>query len=98
MSQEVLCWHCKAPIGTLPLRIGFRSACDACGSDLHCCKNCRHYCPGKPNECLVPGTEWVKDREKRNLCEDFSLQANPPKAPPKSGKKSFDALFKNPLD
>lgn len=29
--------------------------------------------PGKPNDCLVPGTEFIADREAMNFCEEFAL-------------------------
>ena len=68
------CWYCKAPLSSLSFgKISFRAICDRCDHDLHCCKNCKYYKPGMANECSVPGTEWVSDREKNNLCEEFSL-------------------------
>ncbi len=27
--------------------------------------------PGKPNECYIPGTETIRDREANNYCDDF---------------------------
>ncbi len=82
------CWKCKATL-EVPRVVPFRATCAVCDVDLHVCVNCRHYAPGKPNECAVPGTEWVRDREKSNLCEDFAL-----KEPPPSTQK-FSRLFKD---
>ena len=65
------CWKCAKPISELPVKIGFRAACPHCSADLHVCKNCRYYAIGKPNDCLVPGTEPIRDREAMNFCEDF---------------------------
>ncbi|MBI5346255.1 MAG: hypothetical protein HZB76_03850 [Chlamydiae bacterium] len=65
------CFKCKKKLDT-PKKVGFRDSCLYCGADLHVCKNCRHYAPGKPNDCNVPNTEFVKDRERFNFCEDFS--------------------------
>lgn len=53
------------------MKIGFRAVCIHCDVDLHVCKNCRYYSPGKPNDCIVPGTETIQDRERSNLCEEF---------------------------
>lgn len=68
------CWKCGKE---LPLfewgKVSFRATCEHCGSDLHVCKNCIHYQPGKPNDCLIPLTEYVADREKNNLCDSFKL-------------------------
>jgi hypothetical protein len=55
----------------MDMKIGFRAICIHCDTDLHVCKNCRYYCPGKPNHCIIPGTELIQDRERSNLCEEF---------------------------
>lgn len=71
----MICWSCKKEL--IPFergKIPFRATCEFCGADLHVCKNCRFWAPGKPNECLVPGTEWVSDRERSNLCEEFQIK------------------------
>jgi hypothetical protein len=77
------------------VKIGFRAACPHCSSDLHVCVNCRYFAPGKPNDCLVPGTEPVRDREAANFCEEFKLlipSASPAQA---DKKKNFESLFKD---
>lgn len=75
------CWHCGKPLGELPKPLSFRALCPHCDAYLHCCKNCIHYQPGSPNDCRVPGTEPVRDREASNFCEEFALLGKPP--PPK---------------
>lgn len=68
------CWHCEKQLPDFPRNsIPFRATCDFCSSYLHCCKNCRFYKPGQPNDCLVPGTEFVAYRESANHCEEFAL-------------------------
>lgn len=62
------CWKCHAPYHD---KIFFKSLCDSCGAYLHSCKGCRHHQVGKPNECNVPNTEMVRDREGLNYCEEF---------------------------
>jgi len=52
--------------------VGFRQVCDACGADLHSCRNCQHHDPGAHNECREPSSEWVGDRERANHCEYFA--------------------------
>ncbi len=82
MNRPQKCWKCHKPISEEPVKIGFRAVCIHCDIDLHVCKNCRYYSPGKPNDCLVPGTDSIKDRESANLCEEFkpttSLQTKNP--------------------
>jgi hypothetical protein len=57
------------------------------------CKNCRYYAPGKPNDCAVPGTEWIKDREAMNFCEEFALKSASEKK--SSPQNPFNSLFKD---
>ena len=84
------CFKCQVKIDTFGRKIGFREQCEKCGFDLHVCKNCEYYIPGKPNDCHIPGTEPVKDRERFNFCEDFS----PRKTPFKEEKKNLDDIAK----
>lgn len=75
-------------------KLPFRAACEECLAWLHCCKNCKNYQPGLPNDCKVPGTEYIADREAVNFCEEFELLG---KAPPKKGQAEDAArrLFGN---
>lgn len=102
----MLCWNCQKELAEERPTIGFRDSCSFCSSDLHVCKNCKFYSPGKPNSCLVPGTEYISDREKSNLCEDFQLKTISEKSSFKNAeqcfgknslpkKRSFDDLFKD---
>lgn len=86
------CYHCGNAPDLSGAKVPFRAACDACGRDLHVCKNCKYYAPGKPNDCAVPGTLYVKDREAYNFCEDFA--PGNPSSPPKKGGDDFQRLFK----
>lgn len=44
---------------------------------------------------MVPGTEYIADREKSNLCEEFSPLGKFSSPPNKDvAKKRFDDLFK----
>lgn len=90
-------------------KIGFREVCSKCGFDLHVCKNCRHYIPGKPNDCNVFDIEPVLDKEKFNFCEEFSPLDKPTKPSSSSikdaskklgsteeiAKKDFKSLFED---
>lgn len=90
------CWKCGKAVCETPAKIGFRAVCPHCGIDLHVCKNCRYYSPGKPNDCAVPGTEYIRDREANNFCEEFKIrleQGGP--RPTEKEKKKFNSLFKD---
>ena len=77
------CYKCRQKQDT-SIKIGFRAICPNCERDLHVCKNCRYYYPGKPNDCLIPGTEPVRDREAFNFCEDFVPGDKLPEEPKKA--------------
>ncbi len=65
---DMNCWKCQK---TIEGKISFRTICEGCGTDLHCCKGCVFYQVGLPNDCRVPNTEFISDREKNNFCEEF---------------------------
>jgi len=85
------CPNCKTTLEFALKKIPFRATCPSCDRDLHTCENCTHYSPGKPNDCRVPDTLFVRDRTKYNFCEDFSLKEK--KVPKASNSDSFDKLF-----
>ena len=91
------CFHCHKEYKLTLGKLGFRETCSQCGRDLHVCKNCRHYIPGKPNDCNVPGTEPIKDREIMNFCEDFSPLKDSSKPNDSSYQKAKD-LFGEEVD
>jgi hypothetical protein len=85
------CWKCGAVLEESG-KLSFRAQCDKCQSWLHCCKNCKNYQPGLPNDCKVPGTDYIADREKFNFCEEFQLLGAPPAKQP-DAKDVFKRLF-----
>lgn len=87
------CWKCGANLPDFPWgKIPFRATCDFCGTALHCCKNCRFYKPGLPNDCAVPGTDFIPDREAINFCEEFKLSEKIPE-PKKDPRDAARKLF-----
>lgn len=90
------CYKCKAKLDLPSKKIGFRQTCPTCLADLHVCKNCKHYMIGKPNDCNVPNTEYVSDREKNNFCEDFEIKSDEKNHFDKTTKKDVSKkLFKD---
>lgn len=77
-DKIVHCWKCGAQLEDPSGKLPFRDQCSHCGSWLHVCRNCRNYKPGQPNDCLIPGTEYIKDREAFNFCEEFQLLGKTP--------------------
>jgi hypothetical protein len=95
------CWKCRQkieyPSGS---RVGTRDTCARCGSDLHACRNCQFYHPGKHNQYAEPQAEWVRDKEAANYCDYFRpnptllASAGGPGSKADDAKKKFDSLFK----
>lgn len=75
------------------MKLLFRAVCPHCDIDLHVCVNCRFYAPGKPNDCSVPGTDFIRDRQAANFCEEFRVKGD--QDPPNSNKDKFNSLFKD---
>jgi len=65
--------------------------------DLHCCLNCRFYAPGRPNDCMSPTVEPVRDKERANFCGEFEFAED--RGQEKDGgsgqdaRKTWDDLF-----
>ena len=73
--------------------VGFRDTCPKCHAYLHCCVNCRLYSPSSHNHCLSPTTEYVRDVEGANFCEEFDFTARAQSGGQKPTKSKFDQLF-----
>ena len=55
------------------------SACERCGTDFRCCRNCRHWDPRCHNECreTEAEAELVVEKTRRNFCEYFDYSKEP---------------------
>jgi len=97
--MQVSCWSCgevvDLPAGS---RVGRRDTCSRCGLDLHSCRNCQYYDPGKHNQCAETQAEWVRDKDTANICDYYSPRSGRIRGTPSSrkddAKKRFDSLFK----
>lgn len=89
------CWNCGTPLDEPPnQKLSFRATCDHCSAWLHCCCNCKNYYPGLPNNCKIPGTEYIADRQAMNFCEEFAVLGEGPKEKDlKKDKDRFNSLF-----
>ena len=69
-SVVMRCWQCgteqDAEETQTPL-----ADCSNCGADLRCCRNCMHFDPGAPNQCLKPIEKAYKDKTIRIDCSLF---------------------------
>jgi hypothetical protein len=73
--------------------------CPSCRADVRCCKNCRHYDPGRNNACRETEAEPVESKDRRNFCEYFVIGAQafpggkPDAARQQDARRKLDALF-----
>jgi len=95
------CWKCGETLEFPPAsRVLNRDTCPKCDADLHCCRNCQLYDPGKHNQCAETQAEWVRDKEAANYCGYFQPNpvllagGQPPGSKGRDAKKKFDSLFK----
>jgi hypothetical protein len=76
--------------------------CPHCDADVHCCKNCRHFDPGKNNQCSESQAEYVREKDRANFCDYFEPNNRVPltsRGGSQSSnrddvRKAFDNLFK----
>jgi hypothetical protein len=89
--MSLTCFHCKKNVeieaSSGVAKVGFRDTCTHCSTDLHVCRNCAFYDEGAYHECREPQAEWVKNKEKSNVCEYFKPAA-------KGGQGDVDAKAK----
>ena len=45
--------------------------CPDCGVELHVCRMCRHYAPGKPDDCDEDDAIEVRNKTAANFCDYF---------------------------
>ena len=73
---QLQCHHCGAPV-KFDEPLPRDAECAACGGDLRCCINCRHYDVNYNNACRETEAEPVVDKQRRNFCEFFSYSVAP---------------------
>ena len=92
------CYQCDAA-WEAPHRVpGRTEPCAGCGADLTCCRNCRFYAPGAPNDCREPNAERVGDKTKANFCDYFEFAEREASGAPSTTddtRQHFDDLFKS---
>lgn len=97
----MVCHNCGREI-KLIAKVARTEECPHCGADMHCCKNCRFFDPGKNNQCSETQAEWVRDKLAANFCDFFEPNTRVPLTTRGSGesgrgddvRKAFDKLFK----
>lgn len=91
---ELVCWKCGTALKEQPLPLGRRAECLACRAELHVCRMCRHFTPGKAKQCMEPMAEEVKDKTRANFCDWFQPGCSgPPAAAGNPDRAALATLF-----
>ena len=71
-NVAIHCHSCGSPVQLLPQqKISRRDTCSHCDADLHCCRNCRFFDPGKHTPVRGNTAEWVSEKQRANFCDYF---------------------------
>ena len=98
---QLVCQTCGAPV-PLEEPIPRDAECASCGTDLRCCRNCRHWDVHYNNQCRETEAEPVADKTRRNFCEFFYFSRATPAAGARpvdrqaEARAKLEALFKKP--
>ena len=71
--EGLLCWNCGRPTG-IKQRVSRSDNCYECDADLHCCRGCRHFGPGRRFQCKEPVETNHVNKEKANFCDFFQMR------------------------
>jgi hypothetical protein len=97
----MVCHNCGREV-KIVAKVMRTDECPHCSSDMHCCKNCRFFDPGKNKQCSEPQADYVRDKLKANFCEYFEPNTRVPLTTRGGAqivqrddvRKAFDNLFK----
>jgi len=91
------CVDCGTP---LPPPTDSLGQCPKCRAELHSCRQCAHFDPGRRFECTQPVPERIADKGVRNACTFYSLhitverETSSGSSRPEDPRRAFDNLFK----
>lgn len=91
------CAECGTLLPTATEALG---QCPKCRRELHSCRQCTHFDPGRRFECTQPIPERLPDKSARNDCPFFALRvmverdasAGAPR--PEDARRAFGNLFR----
>ncbi len=87
------CHLCGAPLDVNE-PVARDAECPACGGDVRCCRNCRHYDERYNNACTETEADPVPEKARRNFCEFFYFSRDPVAKPGAAPSRSGDARAK----
>lgn len=72
MADTLRCYRCGTSLQRLTLPLSRLDECPSCRVQLHVCRMCVHYAPGKAKECAEDDAEEVLDKRSANFCDYFA--------------------------
>lgn len=90
--EQLQCWRCGAALNDVPLPFARMAQCLKCHADLHVCRMCKFYDPGRGQACREPIAEEVKDKARANFCELLQPRMNAYQPPNDQAQKSREEL------
>lgn len=94
------CYACGASLAEVRLPLSRHEYCPGCGTELHCCRMCRHYDGGRPNDCAENRAEPPSNKEGANFCDWFVPKAGIARTTSArrndDARAKLEALFSNP--
>lgn len=84
---KLKCFNCGTDLN-FAFMPGRRDECSKCGSDVHSCRNCKHYDRAAYNECREPQADVVKEKDRANFCDHYT----PGSGGPEAGNREKDLL------
>lgn len=69
-EKKLVCWSCKREVEFTD-KLMRSDHCPQCDMPLKCCHNCRFYDREAHQKCRESQAEWVRYKEKANLCSYF---------------------------
>jgi hypothetical protein len=75
--------------------------CPKCGFELHSCKQCNYFDPGKRFECMQSVPKRIEKKDARNDCTFYEMRVSreketstPAMQRPNDARQAFENLFK----
>lgn len=66
------CWNCGTSLDGVPRPISRHVNCCQCFEVLHCCRMCKWYAPGRPQDCDHDRADPPVEKEAANFCDYFA--------------------------
>jgi len=97
MTDEFVCWSCGTGLAEEPLPLSRRAECRHCRAELHVCRLCSFFDPQVAESCREERAEFVREKDRANFCDYFTLAFGAYEAEDCAGQQSAErdlaALF-----